>query len=121
MTEDGSKFFTNEGYKLASSSGKTVYIKGGEDQSTLEPVSVPKYGYTWTQTATYEYIHKTGNWGRLDDAYRYCVNHKGCVGITKMVSSTLSFVLLKLCTWYNEIIQTHIILTNCNNCHKDDK
>lgn len=88
VTEDGSKFYTNEGYKLSSSNGKTTYIKGGEDQSSLEPVSVPKYGYTWTQTATYQYIHKTGNWGNLDDALRYCVNHKGCVGITKMVSSS---------------------------------
>ena len=86
VTEHGSKFYTNEGYKLSSSSGSTVYIKGGEDQSKLETVSVPKYGYTWTQTSTYRYINQNGNWNNLDDAYKYCVAHKNCHGITRRVS-----------------------------------
>ena len=86
VTEQGGKFYTNEGYKLSSSSGSTVYIKGGEDQSKLEPVSVPKYGYTWTQTSTYRYINSNGNWNNLDEAYKFCVAHQNCYGITRLVS-----------------------------------
>ena len=92
MTEDGSNFYTNEGYKLASSSGKNVYIKGGEDMSSRGPIKVPIHGYTWTQKANYEYKEKAGYYVTLDEAYKYCSNDKTCLGITKTVSQSKLFL-----------------------------
>lgn len=88
VTKSGAKYYTNSGYKIASSSGTTVYVRGGAEASS-DPVTVPKHGYTWTLTTSWRFIKLGTKYTARDDAFKKCAEADSCKGVTLHVSTML--------------------------------
>ena len=89
VTKSGSKYYLNKYHSLSSSTGTTVYAKGGE-QIKQVTVTMTNSGYTWKMKSPWQYKTKLGKtkYTSLTKALKACAKNSKCKGVTKEKAKT---------------------------------